>query len=754
MSLNKLANAEIGQQIKLKIGCEQLVCTGDAKIGGSTFPTDPGQPNYSLHTDGAGTTFWAPDQTGSNDLTYDGVPPVLAGQFIKFKSTDAKLVDQSVLVESAPNLSLGGLNITDVALVDGVDIANAGATITAHEGQILALEATRIKCDGTKPMTGNFDVGGNSIVNVNLVDGVDVSALNTTVGTLSTDKLDKDGASDQRIAKATPTITLKDSINTGVNNGGQINFTDNADTVISSICNTGTTLKLGGATGTLQLTPTEHKSLLPIDLDGNDLKNSGKLILKGSVSSNLVDIKASDSTASYSLILPAGQSTGSQVLTNDGSGNLTWESNGSGDIKSDGSVNYTAQQAFSAGNQNLPGVSFVGDTDTGLFQSSAGRIDFGVNNQSICWMSTGGLLMNTNKSINLGNSPIINPVVQATAGTELLPSLTFFSDQDTGIYKPAINTLGITTGGSLAIKCDGNTTIEKGQLRIQDGTLGAPGLIFDSDVDLGIYRAGVNNLTIVSAGSAALKIDSNVSVMKNQLLAQKGTVSLPGYTFSGDTDTGIYKPLAGDNLAITTGGTDALLVDQNQKVSCLADADITGSLTAGADFIYDQPMIEIYHDNTTAAPTTTLTSANTTYTINLSTSMITTHNHGMTSSTGGVITYSGNRRRVLHSALSGSFHCDKKANLHLFAVSSNTTRYPSFVNSGITFPAGTIPASLTQIQYDTNTIGSDIAIAGHFFWDADATDTITAKIVSNTALTVLTIEHLNIFSMAMPGTQP
>lgn len=39
----------------------------------------------------------------------------------------------------------------------------------------------KLNIDGTIAMTGNLDMGTNNIVNVNLVDGIDVSALNTNV---------------------------------------------------------------------------------------------------------------------------------------------------------------------------------------------------------------------------------------------------------------------------------------------------------------------------------------------------------------------------------------------------------------------------------------------------------------------------------------------------------------------------------------------------------------------------------------------
>lgn len=106
------------------ITADDLTVTGDLVAAGNNYSTpDLGLPNYSLHTDGAGNTFWAPDDTGSGDVGYNGVAPTVAGQLSRFSGVDGLTIDQSAISDDGANLDLNNQNITNVNLVDGVDLA-------------------------------------------------------------------------------------------------------------------------------------------------------------------------------------------------------------------------------------------------------------------------------------------------------------------------------------------------------------------------------------------------------------------------------------------------------------------------------------------------------------------------------------------------------------------------------------------------------------------------------------------------------
>lgn len=116
--------------------------------------------------------------------------------------------------------------------------------------------------------------------------------------------------------------------------------------------------------------------------------------------------------------------------------------------------------------------------------------------------------------------------LKGSNGTAALPTWTFASDPDTGIYRRGANELGFATAGVAAgyfdsakklfalgafdvagtanfqstINASGSLTVTSitasGVINGPDGTKTAPGLGFSNDGDTGIYRIGSNNIGI------------------------------------------------------------------------------------------------------------------------------------------------------------------------------------------------------------------------------------------------------------------
>jgi hypothetical protein len=229
MSLNKLLNEATGQALGLRIGCQNLLtetlqCNsqidmgngtdlnshnlnvendlevkGDATLGGVNYNTpDIGQANFSLHTDGIGNAFWAPDDTGSGDITYNGAPPTVSGQLVKFSSTDGKTALQSLISDDGVSLNLNGQEISNVGLVDGVDIQSFKDDYDANIDQEVKSTSspqfnnlnvnTYLNVDAINEKTlDNGIVVDGVILKDGLVDGVDVSQLESDFQLLDDD---------------------------------------------------------------------------------------------------------------------------------------------------------------------------------------------------------------------------------------------------------------------------------------------------------------------------------------------------------------------------------------------------------------------------------------------------------------------------------------------------------------------------------------------------------------------------------------
>ena len=187
MSLNKFTDTTIKDW--MKIGCQELACQqldmpngtcinaydmcvqnelkvdGITDIAGNNYATpDLGQPAFSLHTDGLGSTYWDVDSAGSGDISYNGVPPTIPGQLVKFSGVDGKTAEQSSILDSDLLLKNGA-----VAMTGDLDLGN-------HEIK----NCTRLNCDNVdeKTLDNGVNVDG-VLLKDGLVDNVDVASFKT-----------------------------------------------------------------------------------------------------------------------------------------------------------------------------------------------------------------------------------------------------------------------------------------------------------------------------------------------------------------------------------------------------------------------------------------------------------------------------------------------------------------------------------------------------------------------------------------------
>jgi hypothetical protein len=142
------------------------------------------------------------------------------------------------------------------------------------------------------------------------------------------------------------------------------------------------------------------------------------------------------------------------------------------------------------GSAAVPGYSFATDGNTGLY--SVG------NDGVIHWSGNG------NHGGQLGGAG-----VQADSGTVGIPAYGFSNDPNTGMFRIAEDIIGWATGG-----------VER-------------------------FRAGV--LGVYFNGTGAFLLKPGI-----------GSVSLPAFAFSGDDDTGMYRPAA-NQIGLAAGGVAVLV---------------------------------------------------------------------------------------------------------------------------------------------------------------------------------------------------
>lgn len=154
------------------------------------------------------------------------------------------------------------------------------------------------------------------------------------------------------------------------------------------------------------------------------------------------------------------------------------------------------------------------------------------------------------------------PNFNGTYTSASAPVFAIPSDTNTGMYSVGADDLGFSTGGTLRL--DISTSAFTGTLpwRGQDGSSATPALSFSGDTDSGVYRAGANDVRIATGGTDRIAFNSTVGVQiaSGQVLGiTDGTAGAPALTFSSDPDTGLFRAGA-NSVDLAAGGTRILAV--------------------------------------------------------------------------------------------------------------------------------------------------------------------------------------------------
>lgn len=198
----------------------------------------------------------------------------------------------------------------------------------------------------------------------------------------------------------------------------------------------------------------------------------------------------------------------------------------------------------SAGSATLPSFSFSGDPNTGIYNQAADVLGF-VTNAVERWRidANGNFISPLDNSYNIGanggNRPAniyVAGLVAVGDGSAASPSLTFDSDEDTGIYRSAVNELSFSQGGVARWRMDAA------------GSFFVPGVPGDLMPVGGVLAFRGNNL--LGDASAAT----------------------PSYTFENDQNTGFFRP-GTDRIGVSTGGTS--------RWEFIANGDLASQVAGG-----------------------------------------------------------------------------------------------------------------------------------------------------------------------------
>lgn len=136
-----------------------------------------------------------------------------------------------------------------------------------------------------------------------------------------------------------------------------------------------------------------------------------------------------------------------------------------------------------------------------------------------------------------------------------------------------------SVGYSSILNTDGTNLTSTLALLNSSGTALLPAYSFTGDSNTGIYRVGADQLGITTNGTLRFDIGTTAITSTLPIYNSSGTEGAPSYTFSTDPDTGLYL-IGNNNLGISTAGTIKLEFSNTFIIASLPFYVSDGSATS------------------------------------------------------------------------------------------------------------------------------------------------------------------------------
>ena len=236
---------------------------------------------------------------------------------------------------------------------------------------------------------------------------------------------------------------------------------------------------------------------------------------------------------------------------------------------SDGTKDINVNAATLAGNLTVNGSTTIGNATSDTLTITA-RLAATVAPSTTATYDLGTTTLLFNN--------IYSTYLPASLGAVTTPSHTFNGDLNTGMYSSGADTLDFATGGTnrLSISSAGVLTLgTSGLIANVLGAVGAPSYSFTGDTNTGIWSSASDTLNFSTAGSERMRIESDgrikgSSAIHRNLSTTQDTTSLT----SEYIESGIVTVTPTNSLNTTISGTSNARFIRVGRV-----VHVTGSLT-------------------------------------------------------------------------------------------------------------------------------------------------------------------------------
>jgi hypothetical protein len=202
------------------------------------------------------------------------------------------------------------------------------------------------------------------------------------------------------------------------------------------------------------------------------------------------------------------------------------------------------------------------------------------------------------KRIDGSEGLVVSGNVLFPDGNATTPGLNFVSDTNTGIYRIGNDNIGISTGGTKRFDISSTATSSTLPFRGPAGSASAPAYSFTADSNSGMYSVTDNTIGFSTNGTLRASMSSSGLISSVPIYVPQGTAAAPSITFTTDTDTGIYKS-GTDSIGISTGGTQKVDITPSVlSTTLIISGKLAASNAAPAFSFFGDPDTGFWNNNT------------------------------------------------------------------------------------------------------------------------------------------------------------
>lgn len=135
------------------------------------------------------------------------------------------------------------------------------------------------------------------------------------------------------------------------------------------------------------------------------------------------------------------------------------------------------------------------------------------------------------------------------------PNYSWTNASNSGLFRLTSSTIGISSSGGAAMyfqpsKVEANKTFE-----VLAGSAGSPSLTFSGDGNTGFFSSGADAIGFTVGGNERMTLRNNGVEAYGVRVDGSHSAADPGFSFTSDTDTGMYNSDT-NNLSFATGGSE------------------------------------------------------------------------------------------------------------------------------------------------------------------------------------------------------